>query len=385
MFPQEFINEVKDKINLVELVSEYTALYKAGNKIYQGLCPHPGHEDKNPSLRIWKKGYKNSPYDSWACMVCHSGDKNTKNNQYKNYGSDCFAFYQWMEGVSWKQAVYDLCDKYEIPVPSSEFDKLYKLKRLQTESYIKNLYSVPLNYLYKRGLNDNDIKEWMVGYQGDKIVFPLMNRYRHPIAFTKRWLVMPEGRNDKYKNSCTSKIFNKSSYFYGSHNIIEDFDEIRITEGPMDVIMAHKYRAKNIVATLGTAFTDEHVEVIKTFRRTPVFIMDGDGPGILAAEKAINKLAEAGIYSKILILPNGKDLCELSNELRYDIENYIASHAMTYGQYKMQQIINSYDSQVNEIKLKKYKEIKKVLEEIPYEAERMVMKEYVLKRMDMKF
>lgn len=385
MFPQEFINEVKEKVDLIELVSEYTTLHKAGTNIYQGKCPHPNHDDKNPSFRVWKRGYKNSQFDSWACMVCHSGDKNITSKEHKNYGSDCIAFYQWIEGVNWKQAVYDLCEKYEIPIPSSEFDKLYNLKKMQTESYINNLYSVPLNYLYDRGLSDKDIEKWMIGFEGNKIVFPLLNRYKYPIGFTKRWLKVPEGRNDKYKNSPTSKIFNKSSYFYGSHNIIESFEEIRITEGPMDVIMADKYHALNIVATLGTAFTDEHVKVIKNWNKTPVFIMDGDGPGISAAEKAINKLANEGIYSKILILPDNKDLCELSIELKDDIESYIKTNALTYGQYKMQKIVNSYDSQINELKLKQYKDIKKVLEEIPYEAERMIMKEYILKRMNMRF
>lgn len=385
MFPQEFINEIKERVDLVELVSEYTNLQKASAQIYQGRCPHPKHDDKNPSLRVWKRGYKNSKYDSWACMVCHSGDKNIKNKEHRNYGSDCIAFYQWIEGVNWKQAVYDLCEKYDIPIPSSEFDKLYKLKRIQTESYIKNLYSTPLQYLYNRGLSDNDIKKWMIGFQGNKIVFPLLNKYRHTIGFTKRWLEMPEGRNDKYKNSSSSKIFNKSNYFYGIHNLDDNFDEIRITEGPMDVIIADKYNAKNIVATLGTAFTDDHVQAIKHLDKIPVFIMDGDGPGITAAEKAINKLAEHGIYSKILILPDSKDLCDLSNELQNDIEKYISDNSLTYGQYKLQKIVNSFDSKVNELKLKEYNNIKKILEEIPYEAERMVMKNYIASKMNMSF
>lgn len=385
MFSQDFINEVKLKINMVELASEYTALSKAGAFIYQGRCPHPNHNDSSPSFRIFQKGYKNgkkiNKYDTWACMGCHSGSKDVKN---KNYGSDCFAFYQWMEGVSWKQAVYDLCNKYNIPIPSSEFDKLFKIKKIQTESYIKNLYDKPLKYLYNRGLSDKDIKDWRIGYTDEKIVFPLMDRYKNVIAFTKRWLIVPEGRNDKYKNSSTSKIFNKSSYFYGMHNIDNEFDEIRITEGPMDVIMAHKYGAKNINATLGTAFTDEHVEVIKSLDKVPVLIMDGDARGIEAGERAINKLADAGIYSKILILPGGKDLCELSIELKDDIEDYIQSNAITYGQYKMRNIINGFDSAVNELRLKRYKEVRQILEEIPNEVEKMIMKEYVLDRLNIR-
>lgn len=385
MFPQSFINEVKEKVSLVELVSEYTPIHKAGSNIYIGPCPHPDHKDSDPSFRIWTKGYEGNEYDSWACMGCHYGSKDIKSKNSKNYGSDCFAFYQWMEGVSWKKAVYELCEKYNIPIPSSEFDKLYNTKRKQTESFIKNLYSMPRQYLYKRGLSDKDIDEWKIGFQGDKIVFPLMDKYKNVIAFTKRWIIVPEGRNDKYKNSKASKIFNKSFYFYGQHNITEECDEIRITEGTLDVILGTKYGINNLVATLGTAFTDEHAELIKNMNKTPVFIMDGDDAGIKAAEKAINKLASIGVYSKILILPIEKDLCDLSNELHFDIENYIQTNALTYGQYKLQKIVNHFDSQLNELKLKSFQEIKEVLEEIPYEAERMIMKQYILQKLNMQY
>ena len=378
MFSQDFINEVKSKVNLVELVSEYTAVHKAGKNIYVGRCPHPHHDDHDPSFRIWTKGFNNNKYDSWACMVCHSGKKDKKD---KIYGSDCFAFYQWIEGVNWKQAVYDLCEKYSIPIPSSEFDKLYKTKAMQTRSYIKNLNFYTLQYLYSRGLTLDNVTEWSIGSQGDKIVFPLLNKYKAPIAFTKRWINAPVDCKDKYKNSATSKIFNKSSYLYGIHNINDESDEIRITEGPMDVIVAHKYGLKNVVATLGTAFTDNHIELIKEMGKTPTFIMDGDDRGIIAAEKAINKLAEAGIYSKILILPNGNDLCEISNQLKHDIEEYVQDNALTYGQYKLNNIMNRFNSKVSEIKIKCFKEAKKVLEEIPLEDERIIMKSYIQKHM----
>lgn len=212
-----------------------------------------------------------------------------------------------------------------------------------------------------------------------------MDKYKNIIGFTKRWLVVPEGRNDKYKNSKASKIFNKSFYFYGQHNITEECDEIRITEGTLDVILGTKYGIKNLVATLGTAVTDDHAESIKNMEKIPVFIMDGDEAGIKAAEKAIDKLAKIGVYSKILILPLGKDLCDLSNELHFDIENYVQANSLTYGQYKLQKVVNSFDSKLNELKLKSFKEVKTILEEIPYEPERMIMKQYILQKLNMQY
>ena len=384
MFTKKFLDNLKDKISLVELASEFTSLEKIGPNLYQGKCPHPQHNDKNPSLRIWTRGHQNNTYDSWACMVCHYGNKNLNDKNNKNYGSDVIAFYQWVKGIGWNKAVRELSLKYNIPMPKSHLDFLYKDKRIKTLSYVRNLTSVALNYLYGRGLSDKDIKDWMIGYQGDKIVFPLLDRYKQPVGFSKRWLNLPPGKNDKYKNSPTSAIFNKSSYFYGQHNIIESFDEIRITEGPMDVIMAHKYGARNISATLGTAFTDEHAQLIKQMGKIPVFIMDGDEPGILAAEKAIAKMADLDVYSKILVLPAGKDLCQLANEIGSEIENYIQCNSLTYGQYKIQKVVNLFESELNELKIKRYGEVKNILEKIPYEVERNIMKEYILKRMDIR-
>ena len=79
MFPQEFIDKVKDAVDMRKLAEEYTLLEKVGNGIYRGPCPHPEHDDKHPSFCVWEKS------QSWACLVCHHGKKTEK---FKNYGSD---------------------------------------------------------------------------------------------------------------------------------------------------------------------------------------------------------------------------------------------------------------------------------------------------------
>lgn len=381
-FSSDFLTELKEKVDMVLLVSEYTALHKIGSHTFQGRCPNPDHSDSSPSFRVFKKGYKNGKlinnYDTWACMGCHVGSKG-----HGNLGSDCIAFYQWIEKCNWYTAVTSLCDKFNIPIPSSEFDKLFKEKRKQSECYRSNMCMESLRCLYDRGLSDEDIESWKIGYNG-KIVFPLMDRQKNVIGFTKRWMVVPEGRNDKYKNSATSKIFNKSSYFYGIHNLSNECDEIRITEGPMDAIMAHKYGAKNVVATLGTAFTDSHVEVIKALGKIPVLILDGDERGIDAIKRAVNKLAEAGVYCKLLIIPDNKDLCELAMECKETIEEYIADNAITYGMFIVKDVVNKYESAVNEFKVKYFNKIKTVIEEIPLESEREIIKQYILDKMNIK-
>lgn len=383
MFPQEFIDQVKESVSLIKLVEEYTDLKKVGPKTYQGHCPHPDHNDSSPSFRVFEKGYKSgsrvNTYDSWACMGCHNGAKDENSKNYKNYGSDCIAFIRWIDPTKrrWRDAVIYLANKYHIPIPSEENDKYYKQKKAIAQSAMYNLYGEPFEYLKNRGLTIEDCDEWMLGYDGQKITFPLFDKYRNVLGFTRRWLHVPEGANDKYKNSSNSKIFNKSTYLYGIHNLDDECEELRITEGPMDVILAHKYGAKNVVAALGTAFTEGHVEMIKHYKKTPVFCMDGDEAGLKAINKAINLLAQAGIYSKLLILPKGKDLCDMSIELGDKIEDYIKDNSITYGNFLIQNSLNSYIAKSNELKMKFLPELNTVLKFVPGEDEKVVLKGFI--------
>ena len=231
--------------------------------------------------------------------------------------------------------------------------------------------------LLNRGLTIEDCDNWMLGYDGQKITFPLFDKYKNILGFTRRWLHVPEGANDKYKNSSNSKIFNKSTYLYGIHNLDDECEEIRITEGPMDVILAHKHGAKNVVAALGTAFTEGHVEMIKHYKKTPVFCMDGDEAGLKAINKAITLLAQAGIYSKLLILPKGKDLCDMSIELGDKIEDYIQQNSITYGNFLIKDSLNLFIAKSNELKMQFLPELNNVLNFVPSEDEKIVLKGFI--------
>lgn len=372
-FPQEFVDQVKETVDMVKLVSEYTDLKKVGTNLYEGHCPHPDHHDSTPSFRVWADS------QSWACMGCHNGKKTESNKLYKNYGSDCIAFIRWIEPKyrNWRSAIIYLAQKYHIPIPTEENDLIYKHKKTMAYSLMYNLYGEPLKYLQDRGLTINDCDEWMIGFDGQKITFPLFDRYKNILGFTRRWLHVPEGANDKYKNSSNSKIFNKSTYLYGIHNLDDECEEIRITEGPMDVILANKHGAKNVVATLGTAFTEGHVEMIKHYGKTPVFCMDGDEAGLKAINKAITLLAHAGIYSKLLILPEGKDLCDMSIELGDKIEDYIKENSITYGNFLIKESLSLYIAKANELKMKFLPELNKVLNFVPGEDEKTVLKSFI--------
>lgn len=374
MYPQSFIDEIKDRVDLVKLISEYTDLKKEGPKLYIGRCPNPAHKDKNPSFRVWPQK------KSWACMVCHSGKKN---KAFKNYGSDCIAFIQWIKKISWKESVEYLANKYCIPIPEDKNSKLFTKQKILCQSYEDNLKGKPYKYLKSRGLDIEDCIDWRIGFDGDKICFPLLDKYRNVLGFTKRWLQIPEGQKDKYRNSNNNPIFNKGMYLYGIHNIDEEFNEIRITEGPMDVILANKYGAKNIVGSLGTAFTEGHIEIIKHYGLTPVFCLDGDEAGLIAAKKAINTLAECNIYSKILILPNNLDMADLALREKNNIENYISSNSKTYGYYIIEGKLNEFNNKLLELQMKYYPEIMDILAKVPSQKEKKVLQLYMKKNLFM--
>lgn len=369
-FPDDFIEELKTKTNLVKLVKEYTQLREVGLGIWQGVCPHPDHNDDTPSFTVWQKS------NSWSCYGCHSGKKGIDGN----VGSDAIAFVQWIENLNFRQAVVKLAEWNNIPIPNDKNQKEFRKNEALSFKYQKALYKNldVLEYLYDRGLDDNDIDSFYLGYDSynNRIVFPLYDKYKNIVGFNKR-ITEPNTKGEvKYKNSSNSDIFNKSNYLYGIHNLDDSFDEIRITEGSMDVILAQKYGVKNVVATLGTSFTEQHAKAIYKTGKTPVLIFDGDSAGKKGLYKALSYFESLGVYCKIVELPLGKDLADMANEMKFNLEKYIKDHSLTAGYLQIKNIINSYQSSLYELKLYTAPKIEEVLNFVPY-TEKRILKSFV--------
>lgn len=375
MLSQEFIDQVKGATSMVALAKKYADLKLVGDGIWQAECPHPNHKDDTPSFIVWEKS------ESWACMGCHNGKKSIK---FKNYGSDCVAFIQWIHNIGWRESIMKLAKDAGIEPEKNKYSELYDHQKRLALSYNRNIPDPVYEYLRRRGVSNKEISDWTIGFDGSRLTFPLIDRYKRTLGFTKRKLKEKEKRSPKYKNSPNSEIFNKSSYLYGIHLIDNDFEEIRITEGSLDVILPHKYGVKNIVATLGTSFTQNHVDMIKNSNKTPVFCMDGDEAGMKSVEKSIDLLSSEGIYSKILLLPKNMDMADLANKFKEETEKYIQDNAITYGQLMIQEVMNQYDAKMNETKLKLYPSIKKILSNIRNEDEQEIIKDYISSRMGLK-
>lgn len=371
MFSKAFIDKVKKATDMVALARRYTELTKAGSNVYAGKCPHPDHDDSTPSFRVWADS------QSWACMGCHSGRKSKKHGI---YGSDCIAFLQWVEGISWREAVLRLAKEAGIPPEEDENQEIYANNLKIAKAYHRNLEPV-MPYLKSRGLQQKTIEEFLIGFDGSSITFPLFDRYKNVLGFTKRQFIHEDG--PKYKNSKNSQCFNKSAYLYGVHLLDPDFPELRITEGPFDVALAWQAGVKNVVGILGTSFTETHLNRITNSGYTPVFLLDGDEAGRKAARRALDMLQEAGVYSKVFLLPDGQDLAEFVLENGEETERLISNYAMSYGQMLIQDIVQVYDAKMNELRVKLLPDIKAALDQIKNDDERKIVADFIKERMNL--
>ncbi len=362
MLPRDFIEEVKNSVDLVELVSRYTDLSKVGTDTYAGRCPNPNHKDSDPSFLVF------ADQQSWCCYGCHQGNKyKGKNHDDTNYGSDCFAFLQWINKgkINVRQAILQLAKEHNLPIPSEENTSAYKKNSILTKCYQMDLKDNALEYMIQRGLSEKDCKDWQIGWDGHKFVFPLFDKYKRICGYSRRWKKTPEGRSDKYRNSSASSVFFKSNYLYGMHLLDTNEDYIYITEGTLDVILSNKYGLKNVVGTLGTSFTDNHALEIKRLKKIPIFIMDGDEAGLKAIHRAINKLSAINVHAKLVILPEGKDLADMSNELKEGITDYIVQNTITYGYFLSRTTIDSYNQKLYELRQSLYPELKQIIKNAP--------------------
>ena len=395
MISDAFKAKVKAATDLRELVGEYTDLQPAGHNVWQGRCPHPDHDDSTSSFTVF---YNKDKTWSWCCFGCNAEKKNVKHGA---YGSDCFAFLMWMSDykgskhkVSWPEAVYLLAKRANIPMETDRYREIRQVMMRRAIGYHKNLFPFVKDYLYGRGLDDKDINEWMIGFGTfeetryvdgkksketiERIVFPLIGRYGDILGSSRRKFGYADDKSiPKYWNSSNSDYFHKREYLYGIHRYDPSFDEIRITEGQMDVILGHKYGVHNLMAPLGTSFGEEHAKFIKREQKIPCFCLDGDAAGQKATKKKVTMLAEMGVYSKVLILPDGMDMADMANKYKDGLEAYIETNSLPYWQYVLQDKVAEFDARVNDMRAKMLPSIQEACAGVKSDEENLLLKSYL--------
>lgn len=340
---KEIISDIKNSVNIVEVIGEVVALTKAGRN-FLGLCPF--HGEKTPSFNVVEDK------QFYHCFGCGKS-------------GDVFKFIEEYRGVSFMEAVQIIAERSGIQLAVDKNDlsqpkiqhphqALYDIHTEAAKFYHAVLMTTKMGekariYLYKRGLTDEIIKHFQIGlapsegnylYQSmvgkfdeatimnsglfnlaesnlvydafqNRIMFPLANDNGQVVAFSGRiWEESPqtEGHQAKYKNSRSTAIFNKSYELYHldkAKPTIKKSHEVYLMEGFMDVIAAYRAGIENAVASMGTALTHEHVQHLSKYCKKVILSYDGDKAGQAATVKALDELKDLAV--EIVSIPDQMD------------------------------------------------------------------------------
>ncbi len=334
MKSEGLLEEIKLRVDIVELISDYVSLKKAGQN-YKGLCPF--HAEKTPSFVV-------SPSKQiFHCFGCGAG-------------GDIVTFLMKHENLSFAEVIRYLAKKVGIDLRGIKLDKsnIYemreKLIHINEEAlkiFRKNLDNseIAKKYLERRGLNRESILNFHIGYANDegnsllknmkrlgfnesllkeagivtafgngyrdlfrkRIIFPIYNLQSDLIAFGGRVI---DDSLPKYINSPETKIFRKGESLFAINIAKENIKNkgyAIIVEGYLDTIICHQYGFKNTIAPLGTALTTMHLQKLKLLTKNVVLIFDADEAGVSAARKALTTISESDFKAKVLLLPETED------------------------------------------------------------------------------
>lgn len=360
------VKEIKEKIDIVDLIGEYITLKKAGAS-YQGLCPF--HSEKNPSFNV-------SPQrQSFKCFGCGA------------YG-DIFTFIMKTEGIEFKEALGILAQKAGVKLErydsavSNAREKLLQLCEDATRFFEKQLQGSKAgkevqNYLLGRKIDKESIKKWRLGYAPDewqalinflsklgfseeeivkaglavhneekhsvydrfrgRIMFPIGNLSDQVIGFGGR--IKPEEKESqgaKYINTPTTILYDKSRVLYGlgqAKNKIRELDQTILVEGYTDVIMSHQAGFANTVSVSGTALTPYQLDILKRYSDKIIVAFDMDEAGQLATQRSIDLLQEKEFLIRIITAAQDLDPAEIVEKSPQDWEKAVKESQVIFDFY----------------------------------------------------
>ena len=380
MINEDIINTIKNKVDIVEVISEYIALTPKG-KNYFGICPF--HEDHSPSMSV------NKEKQIYKCFSCGAS-------------GNVFTFVMNYENISFLEAVKLLGEKCGIKINShienkkdEKYHELYEIYKTSVMFYKNNLYSKYGSnakiYLLNRKLNEETIKYFDIGLSleagndlykllhnkfkdtvlinlglinnynsnftdlyKNRIMFPIKDNYGNFVGFSGR--IYNNEDNSKYINTKETIIFKKSEILYNYKNALEFIKlkkEIIICEGFMDVIRLHMIGIKNAVALMGTSFTDAHMEIIKKLKVNVVLCLDKDEAGMVATYKIGKLLINKDIKTFVINFSNVKDVDEYVIKFGSDSFKNCYNNKEDFINFELE-YIKSNNNLDNDIGLSKY-------------------------------
>lgn len=371
MILPQTIAAIKDAARIEEVVGDYVSLKRAGSN-FKGVCPF--HDERTPSFMV-------SPAKGiYKCFGCSKA-------------GDSVRFIMDHDRLSYTDALKVLANKYGIVVEERELTETEKAEQTERDSlfianefarnwYVDQLWNsedgkiIGYSYFKERGFTDETIKKFQLGfapesrhqfgtaarekgynpeylqklgleklndkgeaydYFRDRVMFPIHNISGKVLGFGGRVLKKNE-KTAKYLNSPESEIYNKSKTLYGIYFAKQEIiklDRVFLVEGYTDVISLFQNGIRNVVASSGTALTDQQIKTLRRFTFNVTILYDGDLAGIKASFRGINMFLEAGMNVKVLLFPEGEDPDSFAQKTpTEELEKYLSDNAEDFIAFK---------------------------------------------------
>ena len=371
MISRETIDEVKNRLDIVDVISDFISLKRSGQN-YKALSP-----------------FNNEKTASFFVVPGKGIFKDFSSGK----GGDAITFVMDHEGMSYTEAIRFLAKKYGVEIKEdaqsdelreqqSEREGLYILMNFAKDYYKDNLFkteegkAIGLSYFHERGFNDRTIQKFELGYALEgwsnlmdeaigknynkdllektglvvkndegrtydrfrgRVIFPVLNLSGKVIAFGAR--MMGKDKNQpKYINSPETEIYHKSNVLYGlaqAKNAIRQKDNCFLVEGYTDVISMHQSDVENVVASSGTALTEEQIKLIKRFTENVTVLFDGDAAGIKAALRGIDLILKGGLNVRVVLLPDSEDPDSYSRKVgTTEFQKFLAQKSQDFISFK---------------------------------------------------
>ena len=410
-YSDEIIDDVRQSNDIVDVISQYVRLKRSGRN-YFGLCPF--HNEKSPSFSV-------SPEKQiFHCFGC-------------GVGGNVFTFLTKIEGINFVEAVQQLAERANIQLPTLENNvdsakealktKVYKVNEFTAKYYHENLYrpesKIAQEYIKKRKLSNETLKSFQIGFSGkfdelykelkkqgfedreilesglvnknergqyidryrNRLMFPICDVRGRVIAFGGRVL---DDSKPKYINSPENVVYSKGRHLYGL-NVAKKYDikkRLLIVEGYMDVVSLHQRDIHNVVASLGTALTQQQGYLLRNNTEQIILSYDSDEAGQTAKVRAMEILQNMGCDIRVLQMEGAKDPDEYV--IKYGNARFqnLVDKAISVIEFKVKILRQSLNLDSTNDKIKFLNEIAKLIAKIDNSMEREVYIEKIAKEYD---
>ncbi|HBF86821.1 MAG TPA: DNA primase, partial [Clostridiales bacterium] len=396
MIDDKFIDELKEKNNLVDVASKYCDLKRKGAVNYWACCPLPGHSEKTPSFTV------NEPGQFFKCFGC-------------GRGGDVISFIRIMENLDYVGAVRFLAERAGLPMPDdnrdyakiakerSERDRLLALMKTTAMFYVENLKDPRakkyIDYMQSREVDMRTMKIFGIGasldmsslprhlkakgfteeemikccvckkkvkddgssfiydFLAERLIFPIINNLGNVIAFGGRTLEK-NPRFMKYKNTEETELFKKNRTLFNINKLKlerakQELSEVILVEGYMGTIRPYINGFKNVVASMGTSLTVEQAKILKRYAPTVIICYDGDSAGQKSTLRGLDILAGQGLEVKVLQLPPPDDPDDFIRKHGAEEFKKLLDESLPLIDYKLKILEKGYDI-TNDAERRKY-------------------------------